>query len=99
MILLPCTFSEPIALQIVTGTGSYLGTQLWTGLMFIAATICMVILRGWKIGEVDELARAHNERPEDFDPYKTNDAEELVEQGRKAGRRRMLVDFYRQRVV
>ncbi|PTB68798.1 MFS general substrate transporter [Trichoderma citrinoviride] len=99
MILPPCTFSEPIALQIVTGTGSYLGTQLWTGLMFIAATICMVILRGWKIGEIEELARANNERPEDLDPYKTNNGEELIEQGRKAGRRRMLVDFYRKRVV
>lgn len=99
MILLPCTFSEPIALQIVTGTGSYLGTQLWTGLMFIAAAICMVILRGWKIGEIDELARANNERPENLDPYKSNNGEELIEQGRMAGRRRMLVDFYRRRIV
>ncbi|RFU78714.1 hypothetical protein TARUN_3502 [Trichoderma arundinaceum] len=99
MILLPCTFSEPIALQIVTGTGSYLGTQVWTGLMYIAAAGCMVILRGWKIGEVDELARANNERPEDLDPYKTNNGEELIEQSRKAGRKRMLVDFYRRRKV
>ncbi|KAH6609392.1 hypothetical protein Trco_002738 [Trichoderma cornu-damae] len=99
MILLPCIFSEPIALQIVTGTGSYLGTQLWTGLTFVAAAACMVVLRGWKIGEIDELARANHERPEDLDPYKTNNGDELVEQGRKAGRKRMFADFYRQRKV
>ncbi|KAM0255107.1 hypothetical protein ACHAQJ_006111 [Trichoderma viride] len=98
-IVLPCTFSEPIALQIVAGTGSYLGTQLWTGLMFIAAAICMVMLRGWKIGEVDELARVSHERPEDFDPYNTNNGDEFVEQGRKAGRKRMLVDFYKRSKV
>lgn len=33
VIVLPCTFSEPIALEIVNGTGSYLGTQLFTGFM------------------------------------------------------------------
>ncbi|KAL7791286.1 major facilitator superfamily domain-containing protein [Trichoderma ceciliae] len=99
MIVLPCTFSEPIALQIVAGTGSYLGTQLWTGLMYMAAAICMVLLRGWKIGEMDELARAHHEKPENLDPYKTDNGEELIEQGRKAGRQRMMFDFYMRRKV
>jgi MFS family permease len=98
-IVLPCTFSEPIALQIVTGTGSYLGTQLWTGLTYIAAAICMVILRGWKIGEIDELSMINHEKAEEFDPYSTNNEDESVERGRKAGRQRMLVEFYRRRVV
>ncbi|KAM0485139.1 hypothetical protein ACHAPX_001117 [Trichoderma viride] len=98
-IVLPCTFSEPIALQIVTGTGSYLGTQLWTGLTYIAAAICMVILRGWKIGEIDELSMINHEKAEEFDPYSTNNEDESVERGRKAGRQRMLVEFHRRRVV
>jgi MFS family permease len=98
-IVLPCTFSEPIALQIVTGTGDYLGTQLWTGLTYITAAICMVMLRGWKIGEIDELSRIKNEKREDFDPYSANKEDETVEQGRKAGRQRMLVEFYRPGVV
>ncbi|KAL7924081.1 major facilitator superfamily domain-containing protein [Trichoderma austrokoningii] len=98
-IVLPCTFGEPIALQIVAGTGSYLGTQLWTGLAYIAAAMCMVMLRGWKIGEIDELSRIHDGKPEDFDPYATNHEDESVEQGRRAGRQRMLVEFYRWRVV
>lgn len=44
-------FSEPIALEIVAGTKSYLGTQLFTGLMYIAAAICSFLLRGWKINQ------------------------------------------------
>lgn len=50
-MVIPSTFGAPIALQIYTGTGSYLGAQLFTGLIFIAASICMVMLRGRKISE------------------------------------------------
>lgn len=53
-LVLPATFSEPIALEIVSGTGSYLGTQLFTGMMYIAGGVCVLLLRGWKIGE-DEI--------------------------------------------
>ncbi|KAF4433372.1 putative transporter MCH2 [Colletotrichum fructicola] len=49
-MVLPATFSEPIALQIYSGTGSYLGSQLFTGFMYIAAAFCLVLLRGWKVG-------------------------------------------------
>jgi MFS family permease len=56
-IVLPCTFSEPIALEIVAGTGKYIGTQLFTGFMYVAAAGCLVLLRGWKIGEEKEMAR------------------------------------------
>ncbi|OOQ86807.1 putative monocarboxylate transporter [Penicillium brasilianum] len=49
VIAIPCTFSEPVALEIFSGTGSYLGTQLFTGFMYIAAATCMLALRGWKI--------------------------------------------------
>ncbi|KAM5343559.1 hypothetical protein ACJ41O_012096 [Fusarium nematophilum] len=48
-VVLPSTFSEPIALEIFTGTGSYLGTQLFTGLVYVAAAVCIGLLRGWKI--------------------------------------------------
>lgn len=56
-LVLPSTFSEPIALEIVSGTGKYIGTQLFTGMMYIVAAVCMALLRGWKIGE-DALAEA-----------------------------------------
>lgn len=56
VIAVPCTFSEPIALEIFTGTGHYLGTQLFTGFMYIAAAACMLALRGWKIAHITESA-------------------------------------------
>ncbi|KAK4462398.1 major facilitator superfamily domain-containing protein [Cladorrhinum samala] len=49
-LVLPATFSEPIALEIVVQTGNYIGAQLFTGLVFIAAALCMALLRGWAIG-------------------------------------------------
>lgn len=46
---IPCTFAEAIALEISTSTGSYLGTQLFTGFTYITAAGFLLILRGWKI--------------------------------------------------
>ncbi|KAH8174680.1 major facilitator superfamily protein [Sarocladium implicatum] len=49
VILLPCTFSQPIGMQLIEATGSYLPTQIWTGLMYIVAALCLCIVRGWKM--------------------------------------------------
>ncbi|KAG6009147.1 hypothetical protein E4U21_003216 [Claviceps maximensis] len=94
-IAIPGLFSEPIALQIVQGTSSYLGTQLFTGIMYIAAAVCMIAVRGWKIAEVDEIARALNEHPKNIDRVKIENDEELSRTGREAGRRRMVADCCR----
>ncbi|CAG9982798.1 unnamed protein product [Clonostachys byssicola] len=48
-LVLPSTFSAPIALLIVSGTNSYLGAQLLTGLAYVAAAVCIILLRGWKV--------------------------------------------------
>ncbi|KAL6918820.1 hypothetical protein FSST1_002846 [Fusarium sambucinum] len=45
----PSTFSAPIALLIYSGTGSYFGAQLFTGIAFISASLCMLIMRQWQI--------------------------------------------------
>lgn len=50
-MVIPSTFSEPIALEIYIGTGNYLGAQLFTGFMFIAASLCMLVLRGRHINQ------------------------------------------------
>ena len=44
-IVLPSTFSEPIALEIFIRTRTYLGTQLFTGFSYLAATLCLFFLR------------------------------------------------------
>ncbi|KAL4733737.1 monocarboxylate transporter [Aspergillus similis] len=42
-IIVPSTFSQPIALVLTQSTGSFLGSQLFTGFMYIAASACL----GW----------------------------------------------------
>lgn len=56
VIAVPCTFSQPIALVIFTGTGNYLGTQLFRGFMYITTAACMLVLRGWKIAHITQSA-------------------------------------------
>ncbi|KAL2431496.1 putative transporter MCH2 [Exophiala dermatitidis] len=55
-IVLPSTFSEPIALRMKGAPGSYPGSQLFSGLMYIAASACLGLLflrqkrqEGWSI--------------------------------------------------
>ena len=98
-ILLPSTFSEPIALQIVQGTGSYLGTQLFAGFMYFAAAICLFVLRGWKIGEVNEIARLTHEASDSMDPVKVEVDDDLVAESRKVGRKRMVLDCWKWKKV
>ena len=82
-IALPSTFSEPIALEIVDGTGKYIGTQLFTGFMYIAGALCLLLLRGWKIGELEEVARMKEEGSEDLDAVEGEDPLRAIEAGRK----------------
>jgi MFS family permease len=56
VLVLPCTFSEPIALEIVAfDHRGYLGAQLFAGFMYVGAAVCGLFLRSWKIAEVDEM--------------------------------------------
>lgn len=61
-LVLPTTFSEPMALEIVEGTGSYLGTQLFAGFTYIAAALCLWVLKAWKIGDLEAKAEPSVER-------------------------------------
>ncbi|KAF2128860.1 putative MFS transporter [Dothidotthia symphoricarpi CBS 119687] len=65
IIVLPCTFSEPIALELVRGTGGYLGAQIFIGCMYAAAALCVLLLRGWKVGELKEISRLKSENLDD----------------------------------
>jgi hypothetical protein len=86
VIVLPCTFSEPVALEIVAGTGHYVGAQLFTGFMYVTAAICMLGLRGWKIGEVEEAEKGKSAGAAGEGVV----AETISMKSRKAGRRVML---------
>ncbi|KOS43857.1 hypothetical protein ACN38_g5230 [Penicillium nordicum] len=56
--IIPATFGEAIGLELHTsGSHPYLGTQLFTGFMYIAAFLFLVLLRSWKLKrrELDSL--------------------------------------------
>lgn len=54
MLVLPTTFSEPMALEIAERSSvGYLGTQLFAGFMYIAAGLCLVWVKAWKVGELE----------------------------------------------
>lgn len=98
IIVLPCTFSEPIALQIVETTGDYLGAQLFIGFMYTAAAVCILFLRGWKVGELDEIARmkdGNSDNANDMDVSMGSTSEAA----RIAGRHAILKQFWEWRKV
>ncbi|KAK3324329.1 major facilitator superfamily domain-containing protein [Cercophora scortea] len=63
-LVLPTTFAEAVALQLVQGgspsgatTGSFLPSQVFVGLMFLTGAAALSLLRSWKIDDI-ERARA-----------------------------------------
>lgn len=57
-VVLPLTFSEAIALEIVKHTDSYLGAQLFTGFMYIAGALLLWFLKTLKVGELERVAES-----------------------------------------
>ena len=52
-----CVVAEPIGLAMRRSSGDiYLDVQIFTGVMFIGASICNMFLRGWKIRKTEEDA-------------------------------------------
>lgn len=96
--VLPCTFSEPIALELAAGAGGYLGTSLFVGFMYVAAAACVLSLRGWKVGELDEIARLNSESPHRMGVLGPN-ARHISEAARKKGRLTILENIWKWRKV
>ncbi|KAI9790254.1 MAG: hypothetical protein M1816_005279 [Peltula sp. TS41687] len=59
VLVLPATFAEPIglALRDRAEKNIYLPAQIFTGLMYLVATLCLLYLRAWKIRELDILRK------------------------------------------
>lgn len=99
VIVLPTTFSEPIALEIVEGTGKYIGAQLFVAFMYIAAGLCLVFLRGWKIAELEAIASMKGETRSDGNIIAAEDDESFAAEARARGRLRILSDWWKIRKV
>lgn len=60
--------AEPIALELRQKNGNiYLHAQIFAGFMYIAAGLCMWLLRGWKIQQIEQITAEKEKRPEDID--------------------------------
>lgn len=97
VLAVPCTFSEPIGLEIVSfNEGRYIGAQVFTGIMYIAAAGCCFLLRGWKIGEIRAIAETKGVEAREVGAVGTETVEEdLVGELKGKARRRMLVDCFK----
>lgn len=97
IIAIPCIFSEPIGLGIVSHDGGdYLGAQIFVGVTYLAAAAFVFMLRGWKIAEVRAVAAEKGVAAEQVDAVQLDNENELVRtRSKKEGRRRMLVDMYK----
>jgi MFS family permease len=51
-LMLPTTFAEPIALELVSTSG-YLSAQIFVGCMFLCAAASTWALRSWKVNQVE----------------------------------------------
>lgn len=95
VITLPSLCSEPIALEIVDGTGDYLGAQLFVGFIYVVAAACLLVLRGWKIVFVEEIARAKREIRTSDDSVGNESGDGVYIEARVAARKRMITNCMR----
>lgn len=59
-LVVPTTFAEAIAMQLVHGTarsvGDFLSSQIFTGCMFVIGALALFLLRSWKIADTERKA-------------------------------------------
>jgi len=101
VLVLPCTFSEPIALEIVAfDGGNYLGAQIFVGFMYVGAAACALALRGWKIGEVIAMAEMKGVDSRTIGAVAIEtEADEIKEEAKRKGRRNMVINMWKFRKV
>jgi len=67
VLVLPCTFSEPIGLELRKTTSDiYLDAQVFTGFMYIAAAMCLWFLRAWKVRELESMKLSKEKREQEI---------------------------------
>ncbi|TKA28455.1 hypothetical protein B0A50_03922 [Salinomyces thailandicus] len=65
-LVLPTTFAEPIALQLVATRG-YLSSQIFVGCMFLVGAVSMMALRSWKLFDLESKDAHERERHAAYD--------------------------------
>ncbi|KAL9109336.1 MAG: hypothetical protein Q9227_005966 [Pyrenula ochraceoflavens] len=65
LLMVPTTtVAEPIALELRREGSSnvYIDVQIFTAFMYFGAALCLWLVRAWKVGEIEELARLKLEK-------------------------------------
>ncbi|KAF2094577.1 MFS general substrate transporter [Rhizodiscina lignyota] len=89
IITLPTTFSEPIALEIVSfNGGSYLGAQIFTGFMYIGAAASLWALRARKLGALERVAAQEHRSAQDINPV--TEGTEIIDEVQNASEKQEL---------
>lgn len=64
-LVIPSTFAEAIALALKRESGFiYRDAQIFTGMMFMGAAICLWFVRAWKVREVELAGKVDQEKRE-----------------------------------
>ncbi|KAF2739914.1 MFS general substrate transporter [Polyplosphaeria fusca] len=86
VLVLPTTFSEAIALEIVKmNGGTYTGAILFAGFMYVGAAGILWMVRAWKIGDLEEQAAILDTSVADIDPVNGQGVGAGGEKGLSAG--------------
>jgi len=69
----PTTVAEPIALELRRSDGNYifLNAQIFTATMYVGGALSLWIVRGWKVGEIEEFERSLRAKGVNEDELKT----------------------------
>ena len=59
-LVLPTTFAEPLGLELVSASG-YVTSQVFVGMVFLLAAVCLCMLRSWKIAQIEVKSRIESE--------------------------------------
>ena len=60
VMVMPTTVAEPIAVVLKDDSKNewiYLYAQIFTGVVYVAGALCLWVVRGWKVGDNERIAR------------------------------------------
>jgi MFS family permease len=79
----PTTVAEPIALELRKSHGNYifLNAQIFTAMMYVGGALSLWIVRGWKVGEIEDLEKRLREKGVNVEDLKSIERKAVVDGG------------------
>jgi hypothetical protein len=78
----PTTVAESIALELRKSHGNYifLNAQIFTAMMYVGGALSLWIVRGWKVGEIEDLGRRLREKGVNEEDLKNIERKAVVDE-------------------